>query len=435
VKRIFFFVAILTVSLSINARLYASEIDILVERTKEEISQETKQEIDSSLAQASIKPAGKNDLKVYWKHGVHMKTADENVKIKIGGRIQADTAWMKQDTALKDLVGKPDGNAEFRRARLYISGDIYKDYFFKAQYDFADGDADFKNVYLGMKHIPFIGTFKVGHFKEPFSLEELTSSNYITFLERGLPNVFAPSRNMGLQLNNTLFDKRLTWAAGVFRQSDDFGFSDRGGGAATGRITGLPIYKEEGRVLLHVGAAYSLRDPRDDLRYRERPETHLSQRYVDTYTFDADYVSILGLETALVYGSFSLQSELMQSFVDQSHSNSSHTYFPGVYVYGSYFLTGENRAYHMKRGCFTRVKPLKKFSIKDKTWGAWEVTVRYSYLDLKDKNILGGIVSDVSVGLNWYWNPCMRVMGNYVHSNRNSTGSSDILEGRFQINF
>ncbi len=64
-----------------------------------------------------------------------------------------------------------------------------------AQYDFAGGDADFKDVYVGLKKLPGVGTLKVGHFKEAFGLEELTSSKYITFIERSLPTeAFAPSR-------------------------------------------------------------------------------------------------------------------------------------------------------------------------------------------------------------------------------------------------
>ncbi|MFC2149584.1 porin [Candidatus Auribacterota bacterium] len=407
----------------------------IVETAKEEASKQLKDEVSEAVAVAKLRTPPENSFDVYWKDGVHFDTADKKFRLKIGGRIQADTAWMKQQTALKDLVGKKEHSAEFRRARLCVKGTIYDNFFFEAQYDFAGGgNAEFKNVYMGLKGIPYLGRLKIGHYKEPFSLEELTSSNFITFMERSLPNAFAPQRNMGIQLNNTLFDKRVTWAAGVFRPSDDFGFSGSGW-AATGRLTGLPIYEDKGKKLLHLGAAYSFRDPRGTLRYRERPECHLAPRFVNTDSFDTDYASLFGIEAALVYGSLSIQSELIQSFVDQSHSNSSHTYFPGVYVYGSYFITGEHREYKKSSGKFTRVRPKKNFSIKDRTFGALEAAVRYSYLDLDDKNIDGGIVSDVTVGLNWYLNPNMRLMGNYIHSNRNSVGSADILEGRCQIDF
>ena len=98
----------------------------------------------------------------------------------------------------------------------------------------AGGDADFKDVYMQLKNVPYIGNIKVGHFKEPFSMEELTSSKYITFLERALPNAFAPSRNTGIQLHDTLLDGRMTYAVGIFKDVNSYG-----DGHPTSGVSGL----------------------------------------------------------------------------------------------------------------------------------------------------------------------------------------------------
>ena len=71
-------------------------------------------------------------------------------------------------------------------------------------------------------------------------------------------------------LTNTAFDKRMTWAGGYFRDSDDFGdeASDKEY-VFTGRLTGLPVYEDGGRTLVHVGASGRTRQIGDrEARFR-----------------------------------------------------------------------------------------------------------------------------------------------------------------------
>ena len=215
-----------------------------------------------------------NDFRVYWKEGLNFDTNNKNFKLKIGGRIHQDWGWFREDNEIEDTIGRQVDGAEFRRARIYLSGTIYNNIDFKMEYDFAAGGRpSFTDVFVELKEIPVAGNFRVGHFKEPFSLEELTSSNYITFMERSLPNVFAPARNTGMMLHNTLADKRMTWAAGVFRNADDFGDSEwadkvrgvgdssEGGYSFSGRLTGLPWYEEEGENSYTLVSAIVTRMP------------------------------------------------------------------------------------------------------------------------------------------------------------------------------
>jgi phosphate-selective porin OprO and OprP len=71
----------------------------------------------------------------------------------------------------------------------------------------------------------------------------------------------------------------------------------------------------------------------------------------------------------------------------------------------TYFLTGEYQPYDRRGGTFSRVIPLHDFHLKkgDGYWacGAWQVGVRFSYLDLDDKDIRGGTLDDWTVSLNW----------------------------------
>jgi phosphate-selective porin OprO/OprP len=81
------------------------------------------------------------------------------------------------------------------------------------------------------------------------------------------------------------------------------------------------------------------------------------------------------------------------------------------------------------------VKPLRNFD-GNGSWGAWEVGARYSYLDLNDGNdTRGGILGDFTLGINWYLNPNVRFMFNYVLADAKSRGEANIIETRFQADF
>ena len=54
--------------------------------------------------------------------------------------------------------------------------------------------------------------------------------------------------------------------------------------------------------------------------------------------------------------------------------------------------------------------------------GAWQAGLRFSYLDLNDKAIQGGTLSDWTLGLNWFWNPNMKVQFNYILERRDQPG-------------
>lgn len=380
---------------------------------------------------------GPSDFRVFWKEGLRFETPGGDFKLKIGGRIYNDWGWMRQDSRVKSTIGDLEDGTEFRSARMYMSGSIYDNLDYKVQFDFAPTSLEFKDVYIGIRDFLPLGYLKIGHFKEPFGLEEWTSSKFITFMERSLANAFVPGRNAGFMLTSTAFDKRATWAAGVFRNTAKYAHGkeqSEGGYNVTGRITALPWYQDDGAKLFHVGAAYTLRNPKDDVQYRYTPEAHLAPYFVDTGTFTSSRAGILGLESALVLGPFSLQGEYMLADMDQSGSSSDPT-FKGFYLQGSYFLTGEHRNYKTSAGAFDRVRPKKNFSSKNGGRGAWEIAARYSQIDLNDAGVSGGRMKDATVGLNWYLNPNTRIMWNYIRSDLDDVGSSDIFMMRFQIDF
>jgi len=387
-----------------------------------------------------------NPFSIKWDNGFKVESADKNFKLKFGGRIQVDHALFIQDDGLDNGWGELESNdgTEFRRARLFMSGLLYKNVEFKLQIDFAGGSARMKDAYIGVKNIPIVGRIRVGHMKEPLRFDALTSSKYITFMERAIPADLANERNNGILLMNDFFDNKLSIQTGVFRNADAFGNDKKADKdiAWTSRITTLAIDNKEKEQILHFGLSYSYRKPdTDNYHLSVRPKSHLSEKYIKTGIIpDVETVNIINLETAYTKGPFTFQGEYLGSSVKQNGIDLSETYnFSNYYAQVSYFLTGEHRAYKNSYATFGRLKPKKSFMGKGSGAGAWELALRYTHTDLNSKNIYGGEQSDVTFGTNWYLNSATRIMFNYVWTDIDQkdvgSGNLNIFEVRFQIDF
>ena len=305
---------------------------------------------------------------------------------------------------------------------------------YKLQFDFSGGDPDIKDAYIEFTGL--LAGIKIGHFKEPFSLEAMTSSKFITFMELSLPGCFAPIRNNGIQVSTDRMDKRLTIAAWIFGDAGDYGNAETEGGYnITARVTGQPYRAEDGSKILHLGLSFSSRNFNGMARYSQRSEIHRGPKYVDTADFAAESALLLNAEGAVVLGQFSAQAEMTSASVKRISANDPS--FIGYYAQASYFITGESRKYlpgaSGYKPSFGRILPQKKFG--DGGPGAVEIAVRYSGLDLTDADIAGGELSDVTLGVNWHLNSHTRVMVNYIRAELLDVGTSHILSTRFQVDF
>jgi phosphate-selective porin OprO/OprP len=263
----------------------------------------------------------------------------------------------------------------------------------------------------------------------------LTSSKYITFLERSLTSDFSPTRNNGILLFNEFANKTVGMQAGLFRNAngiaDDIMAND--GYVFTGRITWLPLKDNENEKLLHLGLGYSHRKPETkEYKVSSRPESHLSSfKYINTGTInDVKNINLINVEAAFVKGPFSMQSEYLSSKVSSFNDYS----FAAYYAQTSYFFTGEYKKYKGSYEGFDRVKPKENFA-GNKGSGAWELALRYSHSDLNSEDITGGEQSDITLGVNWYLNPVTRIMFNHIWEDVKNTGKASIFEVRFQVDF
>lgn len=411
-------------------------------------NQITAQQYDTLLAKAKAEESKRQDggkkvanaMQAYWKEGLVIEGGDDaKIKLQIGALLQADWAITSGNRKLTPVLKESTGT-QFRRARLTVMGTLYDRVDYRFESDFANGQSKMRDAYLQINQLPWVGNLRIGHFKEPFSLADMSGTKYITFIERPMSeDAFVPSRNMGVMIWNTAFDKRMSWAFGGFRDTDDQGkgFSSDSLYNMTMRLTGLPWYEEQGRKLIHLGLSYSHRfRHKDNVRFSVRPENNLVPPFVDTKDVVSNGIDLINPEFAMIYGPFSVLAEYTQTFV--STSTGKDLDFSGYYLEAGYVLTGEHREYRENTGSFNGITPKHNFDSQG-GWGALEIALRYSSLDLDDATVRGGKLRGLNTGLNWYLNPNVRLIANYgVFDGRTGNklfGDTSIFQVRAQVAF
>lgn len=369
-----------------------------------------------------------------------MQSPSGDFSFQLGGRIEADFAHYDQD---RQKLG--DGT-DMRRARLYAQGTLYRDWDWKFEYEFADNSTSSTNskgitdAYLRYKGFaPLLIT--AGNFKQPFGLEQMMSAHNLTFTERALSQTFVPGRGIGIGMQGSGAHWSLAGAAAGERPEGDVAAEGDEGWNLSARGTFAP-FVDPGRVL-RFGASAWRHEPRDSgnaLRWRSKPESNVTGVFlVDTGQLTAvDDFLASAAEAAGVWGPLSLQGEYMRA--DLTRAKARDASFDGWYAQASWFLTGESRPYKVADGIFDRVTP--KSSVGLGGWGAWEVAARLSDIDLTDAGIVGGQQRDLTLALNWYLAPNLRLMLDYVRvleldrpGNLADNDEPSSLTGRLHVDF
>jgi len=385
---------------------------------------------------------GQGQLKFSTKDGkIKLFSADGKHEFSIKGRVFLDTAYFHTDkTAMYD-------NTEIRKLYLGVEGKSFGVWGYELQVDFSEDATEIKDgkiSYIGVRN----GVLDIGFKKVNFSLDNLISSNNISFMERGLPDAFVPDRSLGVEYRG--WTEQGTYSVGVWAANasgtDDADVRWSGGI----RVTGVPWKKKHN--LFHIGANYFYNGinqlDSDDgfaLQYSSKPESSLAEKEIETKEWsEANNVDLYDLELAFVYGPGSLQAEYIGAY--PSLTGYPDPSFDGWYLYGTYFITGEHRPYNHKKGAFGRVIP--KRSVSKGGLGAVEIGLRYSTLDLEYDTSTGteegGELTDITFGVNWYLETNLRVMFNYIYVDANPYSSDGVqgeqdkpwlLQARFQVDW
>lgn len=337
----------------------------------------------------------------------------------------------------------PEDRFFFRRIRLKFQGDVYENVLYRMQIDFNSPDSgEMKDMYIGFKSVPFFQRILIGNQKRPMGLDHLNSSRFNIFIER--PMVVEAfnedARRVGIAAYGVSDDEVYNWRYGVYAMenmvTDGEIIGDSRQWSLNGRIASTPWYECDGRNYFHWAIAGMVARPDGDAdpndtnanegRFRTRAELRSNRRWIDTGRIaGAENYEILAVESVLNVGALQFVGEYQSSWMQRDSTTAGtgpDLNFHGGYVYLAYMLTGEHVPFSRSKGTIGRVKPYRNFSFYDrccggeaKGWGAWQVALRYSYLDLTDADILGGVENNLTFGLVWYMNPNTSMQFNAVY--------------------
>lgn len=359
---------------------------------------------------------------IRWDQGLVIEALNKNFTLRAGGSAQNDSAAFS-DNGTQTPNGTIQNGVEWRRARVFAEGVFARHFQYKFQYDFAvSNPPNLKDAYLQFNApvLPLI--LRGGRFRTPMGLEGYTSGMDTTFLERGLINTFVPSRNTGFLFITDANRQRhnLRAVVGVVKPEDDVGIGSTDLLGISARFT--YAFTPRDGVMVHAGGDYTHRPIDETIRFLQRPESHIAPQFTDTGDITAESVDVAMFEFAVVKGPLSFQTEGAFTSVSRGEPaagepNLGDPFFWGGYAYVSWFITGETRPYQESLGNFGRVHPTRPFLGPDgKGYGALELAFRASYLDLNDKGINGGRMTDVTAAFNWYATRNARVLSNVIWS-------------------
>lgn len=351
-----------------------------------------------------------------------------------------------------DGIYQPDGHeqrldgynydSQLRRARLSVKLPITHGLSSKLQVAINEGDNSYetKDMYLRYKGFKF-ADIKIGQSKEPFGLENLTSSANTLFTERAL-SAFALGRSEGINFSDA--NRKYSWSIGNYKVEKNGKVKADGGQALTARVTFSPVNKDNSYN--HFGIAYTtrmLQGAEYEIKSNGGVDNAIS--ILDTRNIATDTIVKQGIEAAWGRDRLSFQGEyqhlqinakktdeyelpILNEYDDPIEKSAS---YQGYYTQISYFLTDDHRPY--KKGRFSSVKP-------NSEQGAWEITFRRSALqsvEIGNDNKNSDIdIKTTVLGINYYLSKRIKFMLNAIDTDAtglDSGNSGSALSLRLQL--
>ena len=279
-------------------------------------------------------------------------------------------------------------NDSFRvpRARLKLDGNVIDDFGYRIQVDVASSSSILRDAYIRYTKYPFANVI-VGQTLIPFSEEQLSSPTNFEFIDlTTVTSALSYDRDIGVKLEGELFDKRLSYGAGIFNGSGINRADNNNSKDVVTRVVISP-FKGKNKLLagLSLGAAF---------QYGKQPRVE-----------DAEgNRTVIGALAKYEYNKLKIQSEYLFRRQEQ---------IPGLSdkdACGWYIMT----AYYF----------LPKL----------QAAARYEEYD-PNRDVSRNKEDILTLGLNYFFNDYLRLQTNYRFKNDQSEASSNDFALQLTISY
>ena len=349
------------------------------------------------------------------------------IKIKTGVTTQIDYRYHRyaEDTAFERDAHM--AAFDVRRARITVDGQLGELYQAKVSVDFAAA-AKLRDGYL---NYAFDDAFelKVGQFNYPFGNEAFGSSMDQEFVEdSSIASGVSPGRDRGLMLHGVAFEEIWLYQVALMNGAgDNTADSNNSMDIALRTQVGTPPDSEDFfQIWIGLSLAFGDQIAAEDTSVKLTTESASGTTYFQADVPEGEGYSRtrVGLNATALLGSAMMRLEYNRaSFTfDESAAIS------GGSVVTSYMLTGEQRT--IKHGVLSN--QLVDWPVSDDEWGAWELALRLSWLQVDELFFAtdglydGWVGVDLetyvaegfawTLGVNWYPDENARIMFNWVNS-------------------
>jgi phosphate-selective porin OprO and OprP len=355
-------------------------------------------------AASQSKPQDKSGPVVGWKDHAFVRSADGAFETQIGGYGQLDFRGYQSGN-------HPPNSFFLRRARIALEGKLDRYFDFRIEGDFSDPVTPLRDFYVNIHRIDEFQV-RFGQFRVPISQEEMRTDNNQDFVERSLVNNLVPSRSPGIGASGVLNKGVFEYQLGAWNGKGLLAANTSGTPETALRLRFNP-WKHSGDFLSKgfiFGGAFTQGRSGGGLSVTGRTESR-SIIFFTPDTINGKYIRANG-EMTWMLGPAALRAEYDQTNQRRDNLGPGGRNLPGVVAKGymaqlTYVLTGEEKP---EISSVTPRNNLFDDTNGKQGFGAWELKLRYSNLQIADGTAKSNRAGTLYFGTNWYMNRFVRYM-------------------------